>query len=132
MPEPLNIIIAEDNPINARVASALLKALGFSIEVAGNGEELIKQMTGRPFDLVFMDISMPRVDGYEATMRIRDGLAGAEHKEIPIVAITALSREDCYQTCMDVGMNGFMNKPVHGEALKRAILSQFPDAFDSQ
>jgi CheY-like chemotaxis protein len=118
------VIMAEDNPVNVKVAQVLLKKLNQPFQHASDGRQLIELMKGQTFDLVLMDISMPVMDGYEATMRIRDGEAGEQNRNVPIVALTALSREDNYQTCMDMGMSDFVNKPVRVDTL-RGILDTY-------
>ena len=117
----LRTIVAEDNPVNAKVLETLLKQMGIEAEIATDGLDLLERMQGDTFDLVLTDISMPRMDGYDATLRIRDGAAGAHHTDIPIVAVTALGEPESYQTCRDVGMNGFLTKPIRKANLQQVI-----------
>jgi CheY-like chemotaxis protein/HPt (histidine-containing phosphotransfer) domain-containing protein len=116
----LCILLAEDNQVNQAVASRMLKKMGHSVVVAGNGVEAAALVTARHFDLVFMDIQMPQMDGIGATMKIR-----AEEKRtgkhIPIIAITAHTIKGDRERCLDAGMDEYVPKPVDIKTLERAI-----------
>jgi two-component system, sensor histidine kinase and response regulator len=118
----LRVVVAEDNPINAKVITAVLRQLGITPELAEDGLALLERMTAQPFDLVLTDISMPRLDGYEATLKIRGGEAGDAHRSVPVIAVTALASADCRETCRDVGMNGLLTKPIAKDRVRDAIL----------
>lgn len=118
---PKKVFIAEDNRVNARVLQALLTSLSIESRLAEDGAELLRILPDHECGLILMDISMPQVDGYEATMRIRDGEAGEHNRNLPIVAVTALPKEQSYRTCLDVGMDAYINKPVQKEELLQAI-----------
>jgi len=105
----LNILLAEDNQINAVLATALIKRAGHKVDVAVNGVEAVKAMEGGGYDLVFMDMHMPEMDGLEASERIR-ALGGALG-DVPIVALTANAMASDRQKCMRAGMNDFLSKP---------------------
>jgi len=114
------VLIAEDNPVNQQVASAMLNSLGLRITLANNGQEALEQIKKEPFDLVLMDCQMPVLDGYEATAMIRQ-LPDSRGKHIPIIAITANAMSDDRQKCLDVGMNDFLSKPFTLTQLKTII-----------
>lgn len=119
------IIMAEDDLVNAKVANALLKTMGLSAEVAVNGEELLNRMNDAHFDLVLMDINMPIMNGYDAAKNIRIGNAGNANKDVPIIAISALSQEESWEKCKRVGMNEYVAKPVSHKVLREAITKYY-------
>ncbi|MGE4293085.1 MAG: response regulator [Desulfovibrio sp.] len=107
----LKVLVAEDNPVNIKVVTLHLDKLGHDCKVAVDGEQALKLLTSETFDLVFMDVEMPGMDGLEATRRIR---AGLEHVDptIPIVALTAHTTDEVKQRCFRAGMDDFLTKPV--------------------
>ena len=114
---PLNVLVAEDNPINRKLIQRLLQRLGYEPELVVNGRECIELLHQKPFDVVLMDCQMPILDGYEATLRIRSGAAGADQRALPIIALTAAAMVGDRERCMHVGMNDYLTKPVQPEAL---------------
>ncbi len=114
------ILVAEDNPINQRVAVALLTKLGCQVEVAMNGEEARSLAAGqRPYDLIFMDCQMPVMDGFQATREIRRFEEGRLHT--PVVAFTANAMPEDRQFCLDQGMDDYIAKPVSLVALTAVL-----------
>lgn len=111
------VLVAEDNAINAMVAKTFLGKLGFFAEVVPSGKEVLSALRsareeGAPFDLVFMDLEMPGMDGFETTKAIREGAAGEAEKTVPIVAMTAHAVVGFRDRCMEAGMNDYVSKPV--------------------
>jgi CheY-like chemotaxis protein len=119
----LTVLVAEDSGPNAAVTCAFLKEMGHRAVVVDNGNQVIRQLREQRFDIVLMDVEMPETDGPEATRAIRNGVAGPENIDIPIIAMTAHVLEDCRQRCQDAGMNGFLGKPVDFHELKNVLLS---------
>ena len=116
---PLHILLAEDNAVNQKVAAAILKKMGHSVEVAHDGEQAIAAVIRGDFDVVLMDVRMPGIDGLEATRRIR-ALEGPKGK-IPVLAMTAgVSREE-EKLCVEAGMNGRVDKPIEPSVLANSI-----------
>ncbi len=113
------VLLAEDNPVNQRVAVGQLERLGFAVDVAANGREALEAVQAARYDVVLMDCMMPDVDGYEATQRIR-ALPGAVSK-IPIIAVTANAMDGDAERCLAVGMNDYVAKPFHTEDLVLTI-----------
>ncbi len=122
----LRILVAEDNPVNQKVAVRMLERLGVRAEVAANGREAVDLCAATPYDLIFMDCHMPEMDGYAATAEIRGQTAGG--RRIPIVAMTAEAMEGCRENCLASGMDDYIAKPVRPEHLIDALRRWIPDA----
>ncbi|MBA2956431.1 response regulator [Nocardioides sp. MAH-18] len=120
------ILVVEDNPVNQLVASGLLEALGYHADVADDGQAALEVLAGGGYDLVLMDVQMPRMDGYAATRAIRAGEDGTGTR-LPIVAMTAAAVEGERERCMAAGMDDFLTKPVDPRALA-AVLEQWVGA----
>jgi signal transduction histidine kinase/DNA-binding response OmpR family regulator len=121
----LSILVAEDNEINALLMRALLARLGHRAVMTGNGDEALQawltaESTGTPFDLVLMDIQMPRLDGIETARRIRAREAG-QNRRTPILALTANTQSEDRSACFEAGMDGFLVKPLDREKLAVAL-----------
>jgi signal transduction histidine kinase/DNA-binding response OmpR family regulator len=110
----LRILMAEDNPANQRVATALLKAAGFRIEIAGNGRLAVERASSAEFDIILMDVQMPVMDGLAATRRLRE-MDGPS--QIPIVGLTAGAMEDDRAKCLAAGMSDYLSKPIDWDKL---------------
>ncbi len=118
----LHILVAEDNPVNQKVACRLLEKRGHRVTVASNGREALDLLSSVPFDLVLMDVQMPILDGIEATAAIRaaERITGAH---IPIVAMTANAVAGDRELCLQNGMDAYVSKPVDSQRLFAAIES---------
>jgi two-component system sensor histidine kinase/response regulator len=109
-----SILLAEDNPINQQVILGILETMGFlDIEVASNGKEAILSLQKRPFNLILMDISMPIMDGFEATQTIRKSTFAHNQNNIPIVALTAHAIKGDREKCIKSGMDEYLAKPIN-------------------
>jgi two-component system sensor histidine kinase/response regulator len=125
------VLLAEDNVVNQKLACRLLEKLGAEVTLAGTGQAAIENLLARPFDVVLMDCQMPVLDGYEATRRIRSGVAGPTAATIPIIALTAHALNGDRERCLAAGMNDHLTKPID-PVLFRACLKQFLDAGPRQ
>lgn len=118
----LAILVVEDNRINQEVAVRMLKRMGNDVSVAGNGAEALAMVNSRDFDIVFMDMQMPVMDGLEATRAIRK--SNAKGRGVPIVAMTANAFAADREVCLAAGMNDFLTKPIERAGVK-AVLDRF-------
>jgi PAS domain S-box-containing protein len=117
---PLHILLAEDSPINQRLAVTLLKKQGHTVTVAVNGVEALAGLAREAFDVVLMDVQMPEMDGLETTTRIRRQEAGTR-RHVPIIAMTAQAMKGDRERCLEAGMDGYVSKPLHPQDLFDAL-----------
>jgi two-component system sensor histidine kinase/response regulator len=117
----VRILVAEDNVINQRVALGMLEKMGFNAEAVANGQEAVQALEMIPYDLVFMDIQMPVVDGFEATRAIRSRKAKVTNRQVPIIAMTAHSMAGDRERCLKEGMDDYISKPIAPQALAEAL-----------
>ena len=120
------VLLAEDNLVNQKVATLLLGKLGCSVDIAMNGEQAIHAIESKRYDVVFMDCKMPVLDGLEATKRIRS-LPDRAASAVPIVAMTANAMPGDASQCLAAGMNDYLSKPVQKAELER-ILRRWAEA----
>jgi two-component system sensor histidine kinase/response regulator len=117
----LKVLVVEDNPVNMKLMETLLKKYGLIIDKAGNGKEAVEKLRGNnSYNLVFMDIQMPEMNGIEATEIIRNDIS----KEIPIIALTAAVMQEDREHALAAGMNDFIEKPIKVDRLKE-VLQQY-------
>ncbi|MBK6940759.1 MAG: response regulator [Planctomycetes bacterium] len=116
---PLRVLVADDNPVNQRVAQKMLERLGHSVDLVANGIETLAALRRQPYDIVLMDCQMPEMDGFEATREIRSGEAGAP--DVRIVAVTANAMSGDRERCVAVGMDDYLSKPFKLHELDAVI-----------
>ncbi len=124
--ECVNIILAEDDPLNQKIALKMLKKLGIAADVAANGLEVLQALEGQPYDMVLMDIQMPKMDGIEATKIIRERWPDGPK----IIFITSCISDAYRELCFDAGADEFLAKPVKIEELTDAIKRNIPENLD--
>ncbi len=118
---PNRILVAEDNPLNQTFAKEVLEEAGHEVILAENGREALEIMQKDHFDIVFMDVQMPQMDGLEATRRIRAGETGEAGRTIPIIAATAFAVQGDKEKCLEAGMSGYVVKPLASHDLLMAV-----------
>ena len=129
---PRRILVAEDNPLNQTFALEILEEAGHSVTLAENGREALTALRNKKFDIIFMDVQMPEMDGLEATRRIRAGEAGPNAQSIPIVAATAFAVQGDKDVCLAAGMNGYVVKPLESRDLLQAVAAYTQSDSDKE
>jgi len=127
----LTILLAEDNEINALLMRTLLTRMGHQVVLTTNGEAALEswlaaESAGMPYDLVLMDVQMPRLDGIEATRQIRAREAGQRVQRTPILALTANALVEDRYACFEAGMDGFLVKPLDRDKLAEVLAGLKP------
>jgi signal transduction histidine kinase/ActR/RegA family two-component response regulator len=119
-PAGIRILLVEDNPVNQKIALRMLQKMQHQVEVASNGVEALQKFERTKFELILMDVSMPVMDGFEATRQIREreALSGGR---VPIIALTANAMDGDREKCFLSGMDDYLAKPVRAEILEAAI-----------
>jgi len=120
LPSELSILLAEDNLINQKVAQSIFKNIGYEIEIAKNGLEAVELMEKDKYDVIFMDLLMPEMDGYQATEKIRK--AGYT---LPIIAMSADEADKTRAAAIKAGMNDYVMKPARVESIKQLLIKLF-------
>ncbi len=117
----IKILLAEDNAVNQKLALKLFEKFGYKADPVNNGLEAIEVLKKNPYDIVFMDVQMPEMDGFEATGIIRDPGSGVLNYNVPIIAMTAHAMKGDEQKCFDLGMNDYISKPIEPQILLEKI-----------
>jgi two-component system sensor histidine kinase/response regulator len=120
-PESLRILLVEDNPVNQKLASALLRKWGHDAVLADNGRLALAMADEQAFDLILMDVNMPELSGLEATAAIRQREAARGLRRVPIIAMTAYALAGDRERCLEAGMDAYIPKPVHARQLYDTI-----------
>ncbi|MCU0531831.1 MAG: response regulator, partial [Syntrophales bacterium] len=123
--ERVRVLVAEDNPVNQKLAIRMLEKFNLSVDVAANGREVIDMLGKAAYDLVFMDCHMPEMDGYEATASIRQA-ERESGKHLSIVAMTANAMQGDREKCLSAGMDDYITKPIRREAIQEMLQKWTP------
>jgi PAS domain S-box-containing protein len=123
-----HILVAEDNPVNQLVASAMLESLGYSVDLVADGAEVVKVANSKRYDAILMDCQMPVLDGYEASTEIRR-MHGDSHRT-PIIAVTASAMASDKKRCLAAGMDDYLTKPLTLRALATMLARWAPVGSD--
>lgn len=121
-PEDLKILLAEDNAVNQRLMKLLLSQMKIEVDVASDGKEAFEMYKQKAYDLIFMDVQMPVLDGVESTKLIREleQTSGSLHR-VFIIALTGSELDQYKDSCFEVGMDDFIEKPIRLEMLHKHI-----------
>jgi len=120
LPNELKILMAEDNLINQKVAQSIFKNIGYEIDLVSNGAEALEKVQENTYDIVFMDLFMPELDGFEATIQIRK-----KGIKVPIIAMSADSDDERKAEAINAGMDDYLYKPAKVEAVKQLLMKRF-------
>ncbi|RLB03410.1 MAG: hypothetical protein DRG55_00355 [Deltaproteobacteria bacterium] len=124
--KPLKVLLAEDNPVNQKLALKLLERQGWKVTVASDGREAVERAKEEDFDLILMDVQMPEMDGLEATRAIREWERD-KGRHTPIVALTAHAFEEDRRRCLEAGMDAYLSKPIKVQELFKTIEALLSD-----
>jgi CheY-like chemotaxis protein len=122
---PERVLVVEDNQVNQRLAVRQLQRLGFAAKTVSNGREAVEAETREHYDLIFMDVQMPVMDGFEAAAEIRR-LEIRSRRRVPIVAMTANALNEDRDACLAAGMDDYVSKPVSLANLRAVIEKWLP------
>ena len=129
-----SILLVEDNRINQELALGLLQEFGLQCDIANNGleaiETLLSSVQEKTYSLLLMDCQMPKMDGYEATQKIRQGMAGELYSAVPIIAMTANAMVEDRQRCLNAGMDDYVSKPIDVDVLEKKLKQWLSSAQD--
>ena len=125
------ILLAEDNLINQKLAARILEKMGNRVSLAPTGKKAFEMVQEEYFDLVFMDVQMPEMDGYAATGAIREW-EKSQGRHIPIIAMTANAMKGDRELCLEIGMDGYVAKPINQKEVQDAMQQVMLDLADTQ
>jgi CheY-like chemotaxis protein len=118
---PLRLLLADDNAVNLKVGSMLLKRFGYVADVAANGFEVLRALETKTYDLVLLDVQMPEMDGYEAARRVRAKWGENEQARPRLVAMTGNAMQGDREKCLEAGMDDYISKPIRLDDLRSAL-----------
>ncbi|GEM_PF-3025935 len=116
---PLRILVAEDSPVNQKVTEHLLRTLGFTADVAATGKEVLARLATRRYDIIFMDVEMPEMDGFETTQLIQEMVPAGDRPKI--IAVTAYATVSDRDRCLNAGMDDYLTKPLRLESIQQTL-----------
>jgi len=118
---PLHLLVADDNAVSQKVALMMLRRLGYAADAAASGVEVLQALEAKAYDIVFLDVQMPEMDGYEAARRVRARWAGNEAGRPRMVAMTGNAMQGDREQCLEAGMDDYISKPMRVEELRSAL-----------
>jgi signal transduction histidine kinase/CheY-like chemotaxis protein len=119
----LRVLLADDNIVNQKVATHILKKIGAQVHCVANGLEALQALRDADFDVVLMDCQMPEMDGFEATRQLRNSASGCRNPRVPVIALTANALATDRERCLAAGMDDFLSKPIDRPRLEEALNS---------
>ena len=122
---PLRLLFADDNPINLKVGQGYLQKMGYRAELVSNGLEVLQALDRQSFDMIFLDVQMPEMDGYDAARRICQRWPAEQRPKI--IAVTGNAMQGDREKCLEAGMDDYVSKPVRAAELQRVIMKWKPE-----
>jgi CheY-like chemotaxis protein len=122
----LRVLLADDNAVNQKVATHMLRKFGAHVHCVGNGLEALQALRDADFDVVLMDCQMPEMDGFEATRQLRTTAGAVRNPHVPVIALTANALSSDRELCLAAGMNDYLSKPVDRHRLEAALRRAVP------
>lgn len=120
---PLDVLVAEDHEINQELMQEMLQRLHCKVDTAKNGREAVEHASTKAYDMIFMDIHMPEMDGYEAAKEIRKHRVGG--KQTRIIALTANVLQGTKSKCLEAGMDDYISKPIELKDIEAVLIKYF-------
>ncbi len=118
---PLRLLVADDNAVNQKVALMLLKRFGYTADAVGNGVEVLRALETKIYDIIFLDVQMPEMDGYQTARRVCAKWTALEHERPRMIAMTGNAMQGDRELCLEAGMDDYISKPVQVVDLKAAL-----------
>lgn len=119
--QSIRILLVEDNPVNQKIAEKMLEKFGYCSNTVSNGSEALKALGRIDYDLVLMDVVMPEMDGYDATVQIRNPASKIKNHQVPVIAMTAHAMKGDREKCLEAGMDDYISKPVKPQELLEVV-----------
>ena len=119
---PLRVLLADDNAVNRTVGVLLLKRLGYKADSVANGVEVLRALDAHQYDLIFLDVQMPEMDGFEAARHIRERWSANEQERPRMIALTSDAMQGTREQCLEAGMDDYLSKPVNLDGLQRVLV----------
>jgi CheY-like chemotaxis protein len=118
---PLRLLLADDNIVNQRVCHAVLNRLGYQVKIVGTGVEVLEALDSAPYDIIFLDVQMPEMDGYETARRVRARWAENDAERPRMIALTANAMPGDRDLCLSAGMDDYISKPMQIQILQTTL-----------
>ena len=118
---PLRLLLADDNVVNQKVGAGMLKRFGYSVDVVANGAEVLRALDTRAYDLIFLDLQMPEMDGFEAARHVRSRWSTRESVRPRMIAMTSSASQADRDLSIEAGMDDHISKPFTVDTLRKAL-----------
>ena len=118
---PLRLLLADDNVVNQKVGAGMLKRFGYSVDVVANGAEVLRALDTQSYDLIFLDLQMPEMDGFEAARQVRSRWSSRESARPRMIAMTSSASQADRDLSIEAGMDDYISKPFTVDTLRKAL-----------
>jgi len=116
---PLRLLLADDNPINLKVGQRFLEKMGYGVEMVTNGLEVLQALEKQPYDIIFLDVQMPEMDGYETARRVCQEWGDRRPR---LIAVTGNALQGDREKCLEAGMDDYITKPIQAKEVETILL----------